>query len=268
MAPHSSSPEPTRRFSDRASDYTRGRPAYPEALVDAIVEAARLGPPPGGVVADVGSGTGVSSEPFLRRGYTVHAVEPNAAMRRAAEEALGGYPGFVSVDGSAEATTLPDASVDLVTVAQAFHWFDQGATRREFARVLRPGGAVALFWNWRWLGGTPFMDAYEALLHRFSTDYADVLRRWQVRDPAALGAFFGGPFVTRSVPNHQAADRGRVRALVHSVSYLPAPGHPDHEEMLRALDRAFDAHARDGHVEIAYDAEAHVGALVPPRPED
>ena len=260
--------EPTRRFSDRADDYTRARPGYPDALADALAAEAEL--VPGSVVADVGSGTGISSELLLRRGCTVFGVEPNAEMRRAAERALGDRAGFRSVDGTAEATTLPDASVDLVTVAQAFHWLDPEGARREFARILRPGGRVALFWNWRHLGGTPFMDAYEALLRRFGTDYGDVLRRWGVRQGSSLASFFGGPYVVRTFAHAHALDLDGVRSFLRSLSYMPAPGHPDYEPMLRELERIVAAHARDGRVEMVYDAELHVGALAsrPPRPEE
>lgn len=129
--------QPTERFSDRVADYVRYRPAYPEDLLRTLVEATGLGP--GRVVADVGSGTGISAALLLRSGARVLAVEPNPEMRRAAEERLGGEPRFRSVAGTAEATTLPSASVDLVTAGQAFHWFDPEPTRREWLRILRGG---------------------------------------------------------------------------------------------------------------------------------
>jgi SAM-dependent methyltransferase len=257
--------EPTRRFSDRVADYARARPGYPEALFDALVAAAGLRA--GGAVADVGSGTGISTEPLLRRGCVVYGVEPNADMRRAAEERFAGRPGFVSVDGVAEATTLPDASVELVTVAQAFHWFDRARARREFARILRPGGAVGLFWNWR-ATGTPFLDAYEGILERYGTDYLEVRSQNWARRADGLSDFFGGPFETRTFSHAQALDLDGVRALLLSASFTPPAGHPDREPMLRALERAFDEHARDGRVGIVYDTELHVGRLAAPVAEE
>jgi SAM-dependent methyltransferase len=251
--------EPTRRFSDRASDYARARPAYPEALTDALVASAGL--TAGSAVADVGSGTGLSSTPFLRLGCTVYGVEPNAAMRAAAERRLAGEPRFVSVDGTAESTGLPAASVDLVVAAQAFHWFDRPRARAEFARVLRPGGVVALVWNWRRDRGTPFLEGYEALLRRWGTDYAEVLRRWEAGSPDALGAFFGGPYETRRVEHAQVHDLDGLRARLLSSSYTPPEGHPDRAPMLRALERLFAEHAREGQVELVYDATLHIGAL-------
>ena len=107
---------------------------------------------PSDVVADVGSGTGILTALLLDHGNTVHAVEPNAAMAAEATARLGGNPRFHAVAGRAEATGLPDASCDVVTAAQAFHWFDIDPTRREFRRILRPGGAVVLVWNIRRTG--------------------------------------------------------------------------------------------------------------------
>ena len=255
--------EPTRRFSDRVNDYARARPGYPEALFDALAAVAGLGG--GSAVADVGSGTGISTEPFLRRGCVVYAVEPNAGMRRAAEERFAGRPGFVSVDGVAEATTLPEGSVDLVTVAQAFHWFDRARARGEFARILRPGGVVGLFWNWR-SSGAPFVDAYEAILERFGTDFREVRETYAARRAGGVAEFYGGPFETRTFPHTQALDLDGLRALFLSSSFTPPAGHPDREPMLRAIERAFAEHARAGRVEIAYDAELHVGPLAAPAP--
>ena len=191
-------PASARRFTDRASDYARWRPGYPSAVVTAIQDVSGLAP--GWSVADIGSGTGISAKLFLDFGCTVFGVEPNEAMRGVAEERLGYESGFHSVDGTAEATTLADASVDLVTAAQAFHWFDRPAARREFARILRPPGWVAIIFNER-LTDTTFLHAYEALLHAHAEDYAYVDHRRVTEE--MLRAFFGGPFDSRSMPNQQ-----------------------------------------------------------------
>jgi SAM-dependent methyltransferase len=252
--------DPTRRFSDRVADYVRYRPGYPEALLRALVEGAGLGSD--SAVADVGSGTGISTELLLRTGCRVFAVEPNAEMRAAAEERLGGEPRFRSVAGTAEATGLPDGSVDLVAAGQAFHWFDRGRFRSECLRILRPppeGGRVALFWNARRTDSTPFLRAYEELLRRFGTDYerVDHLRL----GPADFDPFFGGPYESRRFPNEQAFDFPGLRGRLLSSSYTPGPGHPDHEPMLEELRRLFDRHQEDGRVRFEYDTELHLGRL-------
>src|SRR4051812_43629153 len=164
---------PTERFTDRVEDYVRHRPGYPDAVLTLLAREAGL--TPAAVVADVGAGTGISSELFLRFGCTVHAVEPNAAMRQAAEAWLAGRAHYHSHAGTAEATGLPDRSVDYVVAGQAAHWFDLPAAAREFARILRDPGWVVLLWNTRKTDATPFLRAYEALLHRYGTDYRQVV---------------------------------------------------------------------------------------------
>ncbi|HSG40824.1 MAG TPA: class I SAM-dependent methyltransferase, partial [Thermoanaerobaculia bacterium] len=129
---------PLARFSSRVQNYVRYRPGYPLSLIDFL--ETNLGLAPGAVIADVGSGTGKLSELFLDRGYRVIGIEPNDEMREAAEGLKERYPDFVNLAGQAESLPLDDRSVQAVMAGQAFHWFDPGKTRAEFARVLVPGG--------------------------------------------------------------------------------------------------------------------------------
>jgi len=248
--------DPTARFSDRVADYVRYRPGYPDALADLLRDEVGVGP--GAVVADLGAGTGISSEVLLRLGATVYAVEPNAEMRAAAEARFAGEPRFRSVAGRAEATGLPAASVDAATAGQAFHWFDVAAARAELLRILTPAGRVALFWNTRRTDG-PFLEGYEALLQAFGTDYGEVDHRRV--DADALRRFFGGAYRTHSFPYAQAFDFEELRGRLLSSSYAPGPGHPRHGPMLEALRALFDAHHEAGRVQIAYDTEVYVGPL-------
>lgn len=247
----------TERFTDRVDDYVRGRPGYPVELYDTLVAATGLAP--GARVADLGSGTGLSSEPLVERGFEVFAVEPNAPMRQAAESRLGARPGFHSVAGSAEATGLAPASIDLAVAFQAFHWFDVARARAELDRILVAGGSVALIWNARRAGGTPLLEAYEALLLTFGTDYREVGHRGLPRE--RLAQLFGGPFEHRRFDNHQDLDFEGLRARLLSSSYVPAAGHPDHAPMLAELERIFRAHATDGRVRLEYDVDLFVGRL-------
>src|SRR5690349_16869253 len=130
--------DPIGRFSDRVENYVKARPGYPPAILPFLV--AECGLTPESVIADIGSGTGLLAELWLKHGNRVFGVEPNAAMRAAGERRLADYPRFTSVAATAEATTLPAGSVDFVTAGQAFHWFDGPAAAREFARILRPAG--------------------------------------------------------------------------------------------------------------------------------
>lgn len=246
------------RFSDRVENYVRYRPGYPPAVLDHLQTVAGLSP--GSVVADVGSGTGISAQPFLDFGNTVYGVEPNPDMRAAAERLLATYPNFHSVDGTAEATGLADGSADLVVAGQAYHWFDPEQARREFRRILRTGGAVVLMWNARRLGTTPFLASYEKLLLTWGTDYQKIRHEGVTEDK--IGAFYGpSGFTLATFTNEQRFDYAGLEGRLLSSSYAPAPGKPGHDEMLDELRRIFDAHQDGGRVTIEYDTQVYVGRL-------
>lgn len=247
------------RFSSRVSDYVRYRPGYPAQLMEWL--RADLGVAAGTHVADIGAGTGISSQMLLAAGYPVTAVEPNAAMRAAAQQWLGAEPGFQIVDGNAEATGLASASVGLIAAAQAFHWFNVDAARQEWQRILRPDGLALIFWNSRELDSSPFMVGYEQVLLDFGTDYRMVAERYQ--DDATMHAWFGtGLRGARYFANVQRLDWDGLRGrLMSSSSYAPQEGDPRHLPMLAALERLFRAHAVDGYIDFEYQTRAFAGTL-------
>jgi SAM-dependent methyltransferase len=246
------------RFSNRVADYVRYRPSYPAVLVDVLRDECGLRRDH--VVADVGSGTGILSRMFLENGNRVSGVEPNEEMRHAGEEFLSAYQRFSSVAGSAEATTLPAASVDFVTVAQAFHWFEPAATRREFLRILRPAGFVVIVWNERLFDTTPFLRDYEALLHRFGTDYAKVSESYPRQ--AQIQEFFApNVFSQKSFANLQEFDFDGVRGRLRGSSYVPGPEQPAFAPMMVELERIFNAHQHDGQVRMDYKTHMYFGRL-------
>lgn len=253
-------PHPTQRFSDRVENYVRYRPTYPADLIQCLQERAGLGSR--SVVADIGSGTGILTALLLPLAQDVHAIEPNAAMRSAAEAQLNGRRGFHSGDGTAESTGLVAGSVDLVTAAQAFHWFDVARARREFVRILKPGGAVALIWNERLTDTTPFLKAYERLLESSAqSDYAQV-NHTQI-DAAAIGRFFSpAKFETHSFPNEQVFDLTGLNGRALSSSYVPNSGQPGHEEFMAGLKHIFEQHAENGQVAFHYRTQLYLGALL------
>ena len=248
---------PTERFTNRVETYAKYRPGYPEAIIDLL--RSECGLTPASVVADVGSGTGIFSEMLLKNGNTVIGVEPNGAMRGAAESLLRAYSKFQSVNGSAEATTLANASVNLITAGQAFHWFDAAAARDEFVRILKPGGFVALIWNDRKLDSTPFLRGYESLLREYGTDYAKV----QEFNPLDQIARFFAPqsFTHKEFANRQEFDFSGFKGRVLSASYTPEPGNPKFEPMIKALQELFDACEENGRVAFEYDTRVFYGQL-------
>lgn len=251
-------PDPTKRFSTRVENYIRYRPGYPPEVLDILKKECAL--TAASTVADIGSGTGIFSDVLLASGCAVVGVEPNSEMRSAAERLLAGRGNFRSVDGTAEATTLADVSVDLITAAQAFHWFDRRRTRAEFGRILKPDGWVALVWNDRQLDSTPFLREYEALLQRFGTDYLAV--RHKDLDLAQVQAFVGSEAVKLTmVESIQRFDYTGIEGRLLSSSYAPEAGHPSHEPMLTALREIFDRHQEDGRAEIRYDTRVFTARL-------
>ena len=251
---------PTQRFSARVEDYARYRPGYPAQMMDLL--AAECGLVPGWAVADVGSGTGLLGELFLKRGNRVFGVEPNAQMRGAAERLLARYAGFTSVAGSAEATTLGDGSVDLVAAGQALHWFDAAAARAEFARILRGERWAVFAWNARKGGAAPLSAAYEELLRAHGTDYLEVGRH--EGGAGAVAEFFGdAPHEARTFDNRQLLDLDSFRGRLASSSYVPAAGEPGHDAMMRDAERLFEAHQRDGRITFEYDTKVYYGRLEP-----
>jgi SAM-dependent methyltransferase len=246
------------RFSSRVADYVRYRPGYPTAILDPLRDECGL--TRGSVAADIGSGTGLLSQLFLDNGNVVYGVEPNAEMRAAGEEFLRGYPKFHSLAGSAEETTLPEASVDFVVAGQAFHWFDPAATRTEFVRILKRGGWVAVVWNERRVEASALLRAYEEMLRKYSTDYAHISAKYP--EDARMIEFFGRRRLRqREFPNEQIFDFRGFRGRTLSSSYSPPKGDPNHEPMLAELRRIFDAHNQNGRVRIEYTAHLYYGQL-------
>ena len=248
----------TSRFSDRVENYIRYRPGYPPHVLETLKKECGL--TPARVVADVASGTGIWTKTLLENGNVVYAVEPNTDMRQAGERLLARFPRFTSIDGKAEATTLPDASVDFVTAAQAAHWFDRERARREFSRILKPSGWLALLWNEREVDATPFLRDYEQLLLTYGTDYEEVRHE---RTTESVNEFFDpAPYEERMYPMRQEFDYAGLEGRLLSSSYAPGPGHPKHEPMLRELRRIFEKHSGDGCVTFDYKTRAYFGKLM------
>ncbi len=249
--------ESIKRFSSRVENYVKYRPGYPPAVIDLLASKCDLSKD--SIVADIGSGTGILSELFLRNGNKVFGVEPNEQMRAAAERLMKDYSNFTSIDGKAEATTLVRHSLDFITAGQAFHWFDRQQTRREFRRILKSNGWTVLIWNERRLDSNDFLRALEELLLKFGTLYEQVRHENVYSD---IAAFFGaGGFEVATFENLQPVDLEGFKGRIFSASYTPEPGHPNFEPMLEQLLAIFSVHQKDGKVTIEYDTKVYYGRL-------
>ena len=247
---------PTERFTDRVDDYIRYRPTYPPAVLETL--QVECGLKPQHTIADIGSGTGLLATLFLQNGNPVHGIEPNAAMRAAAETLLAGYDNFTSVAATAENTALAAGSVDFVTAGQAFHWFQADRTRREFKRILRPRGYVVLVWNSRAVHASPFMEQFEQIMARYGTDYHAVSHTTAEN---AIAAFFTNGFESRQFPNRQTFDLNALLGRALSSSYAPLPDDHRHPLLMEALRQLFAAHQQQDQVPFLYRTELYFGRL-------
>ena len=246
---------PTERFSSRVENYVRFRPSYPKEVIDVL--RGECGLTPEFVVADIASGTGLFTRLLLENGNRVFGVEPNKDMRQAGDHYLAGLPHFTSVAGTAESTTLPDRSVDLITCAQAAHWLKREDALREFQRILKPGHFVVILFNDRKVKGNAFSDDYEELVVKYGTDYSEVQR---------VGRIFGGvdffaPYLCekRTLPNHQDFDYESLEGRLLSSSYAPQRGESSFDPMIADLKEIFAKHQNGGRVRMEYDTNIYFG---------
>jgi SAM-dependent methyltransferase len=249
--------DPTKRFSSRVENYVKYRPTYPPEIIPLLESVCGL--TPASIIADVGSGTGFLTELFLKNGNQVYGIEPNPEMRAAGEKILARYSKFTSVDAVAEATTLPDHSVDFIVVGQAFHWFDRAKTREEFVRLLKRDGWVVVAWNGYRVKSSPLMAAYQDLVVRYGTDYSEVQREVEDCDVES----FCDPAICTCTrfEFQQSFDYQGLKGRLLSASYALEPDHPDYEAMLRELRKIFDANQQDGKVVFAYETVLYYGHL-------
>ena len=212
-------------------------------------------------IADIGSGTGILSKLFLDRGNAVIGVEPNAEMRTAGDRFLSAYPKFKSIDAPAEATTLPDSSIDLIVAGQAFHWFDPEQSAIELGRICKPTAHIALIWNERRAATSGFDAELDRVVEQFTNEPHIVkIRGGSVGVEPSVEQFFGsGQFQTANFDNYQRFDFSGLLDRVYSSSYMPLPGDERTPEMEAALRTLFDQFAIDGQLQMNYETRCLYG---------
>ncbi len=246
----------TTRFSSRVKDYILYRPGYPSEITDFL--ANNYGLTPQSIIADIGSGTGKSAEIFLKNGNKVYGIEPNEDMRLAAESLFRGNPGFISVSARSEKTGLPDKSIDFIVAGQAFHWFDPVETKKEFQRILKPGGKVVLIWNERETNQIGFMGEYDAFLYKYSTDYKEIDHRNV--DETKIASFFSpGAFHEEKFDNSQVFDFEGLKGRYDSSSYAIPATDSDYQVAIESLQMLFDKYKKGGKVVMQYVTKVFCG---------
>jgi SAM-dependent methyltransferase len=244
------------RFTGRAGDYDRYRPTYPDGIITYL--QGKIGFNRKWVVADIGSGTGILSELFLKNGNKVFCVEPNADMRGVAEKNLVRYgPLFVSVDGRAESTTLEPDSVDLIVAGQALHWFDLHGARLEFGRILRRDGRVAIIYNHRIKRGR-LETAYDGLVTRHRRNRPPI----PDANDAYVSKFLGIRRHDRLIlPNSQDLDLDGILGRMASASYMPGRDTRYWSAVEKDARKLVEKYGRNGVVKLRYDTTVYLGRI-------
>jgi SAM-dependent methyltransferase len=241
-------------FSQKVGAYVASRPGYPPALFNALQALGGLSAD--AAVADIGAGTGLLTGALLARAGQVTAVEPSDDMRGACDARLSGHANYTSLRGTAEHTSLADASVDLITAAQAFHWFDIDAARQEFLRILRPAGQVALIWNDRVRS-----DALHVAMDEVFAAYGGAKRGAMLahENRSDVPRFFNGAALQEiDLPHEHRLDRDGLRALAFSRSYMPQPQSQAGRSAERDIDAIFERFSPGGSVDVRYRCVAFV----------
>jgi len=247
----------TQRFSNRVDNYVKYRPSYPQQIISFLEESIEFNK--NFIVADIGSGTGIFTELFLENGNMAYAIEPNEPMRNKAEALLKHYPLFKSINGTAEQTMLPNKSVDIITAAQSFHWFDTNKTKAEFKRILKDKAYCMLVWNERVIESA-FEKAYEQLLFEYATDYSKVDHKNINEDKIA--AFFGSHhLIKQTFTNKQVFNFEGLKGRLLSSSYAPDENHPIHNAMIEKLNYIFETFNQNNSVEFKYETKLYIGKL-------
>lgn len=242
----------TTRFSDRVEDYVKYRPHYPNELMELL--KSTLGLTQDTIIADIGSGTGISTLPFLENGNRVYAVEPNKEMRLAAESMLKRFSNFTSIAATAEETGLPDGSIDLVFCGQSFHWFDRQQAKAEFQRILKGEGHIVLAWNERDTKSA-FQKEYEALLMNSIPEYAKSTHR-NIPDTEIQKFFSPKKMELHSLSNHQDFDLSGLEGRLLSSSYAPKEGE-EYETLMEKVKSLYFKFANNGKVRFEYETKIY-----------
>ena len=248
------SPDNTKRFSNKVDNYVKYRPDYPIEIIDFLQDTYQLSTDK--IIADIGSGTGISSQLFLDKNYRVIGIEPNKEMREKSIELLGSYEKFSVVDATAENTQLDAHSIDAIVAGQAFHWFDKAACKKEFERILKPKGLVVLMWNER-LAESEFEQEYDELIVKHSIDYVKVDHR-KIDEKTVRDFFSPNPVDLKVLSNLQVFDFEGMKGRLFSSSYIPDEDDPRSVPMVADFKKLFDKYQINNTLTFRYATKVYV----------
>lgn len=247
----------TKKFTGRAEDYVAGRPDYAGDFIDFLYNDC--GFDASSVIADVGSGTGKLSKQLLERGSKVICVEPNDDMRLAAEHFLSGFEGFCSVNGSCENTKIKEKSVDFITAAQAFHWFDAERFKAESKRILKPEGQVILVYNTRDMKSKFNIECYEIY-----QKYCPLFKGYHngmKEDDERICSFFNYEYKKVSFKNPLVFTKDKFISRCLSASYSIKSDNENYADYIVKLEAVFDKYSKKGNVVMKNNTVAYIGKI-------
>jgi ubiquinone/menaquinone biosynthesis C-methylase UbiE len=242
----------TKRFSNRVEDYIKYRPTYPNEMINVLKK--ELGLTKDKVIADIGSGTGISSIPFLKNENRVFGIEPNTEMREAQEQILKQFSNFTSINGTAEETNLDNNSVDLIFCAQAFHWFDKEKSKKEFSRILKENGNLVFVWNSR-STKTEFQIEYEQILYNNIEEYKNVNHR-NIEELDIEKFFNPKTMIMIELENEQTFDLDGLKGRLQSSSYCPKDG-SDYKNIMNEIENLFIKYQNNNLITFHYETKIY-----------
>lgn len=243
------------KFDQKGGIYSKARPSYPDKLFSYLTGNGYVGKAT--VIADIGSGTGKFTQQIGRYSEKVFAVEPNDDMRLIAEKNFADCRNIISVNGSAENTTLSDSSVDFITVAQAFHWFDRKAFKADCRRILRKNGKVLLVWNDRDTDSELIRENYD-INRRFCPNFKGPSNGIDF-SKEAFADFFEGDFIVVEFGNDLIYDENTFVSRCLSSSYAPNQGDENYNPYVNELRELFEKYSKNSVVPYPYIARCYIG---------
>lgn len=247
----------TQKFNGLANDYTIGRPAYANTFIEHLY--SRYGFSEESVIADIGSGTGKFAKQLLDRGSFVYCIEPNDDMRKIAIEELGQYKSFHAVAGTATETKLDEKSIDYITSAQAFHWFDVAPFKKECRRILRDNGMVLLIWNMRDMSSEINQVSFE-IYSKYCPNFKGFGGGIQ-KDDIRIKQFFDDKYEYIEFDNPLFYDQNKFISRSLSGSYSLKNGDEKYSEYLDALSKLFEKYSKDNVLTMANKTVAYIGRM-------
>ncbi len=245
------------KFDKKGEIYSKARPSYPDKLFSYLQEQKLIFEST--VAADIGSGTGIFTEKLCSYVSRIFAVEPNDDMRSIAESKYAAHENIISVNGSAENTKLGDKSVDFITVAQAFHWFDRQSFKAECRRILKDRGKILLVWNDRDTESELIRENYD-INRRFCPNFKDSSNGIDFSKDA-FSDFFGDDFGVVQFRNDLMYDENAFVSRCLSSSYAPRPGEEKYNEYVAELQELFKKHSQNDTIPYPYITRCYIGRV-------